>query len=218
MPLKRKEQKLHNAVTEKLKRQFEAEDRAKARIPYDPPIEPEYPEMDLALAIAQPGTLLEKAFAPSSYKGLIKGIGTGNLGELYSYVTPVKTHNVVGKPAKVTIKDPDKYYIVGHQTNSSHFPSIEKEGLRTDSGLEGTALFMSEKSINDLLSGRTTRHKGSDGLVLMKFPKDMFPNGVRHLDDISMRLMELGESKAFEVPSKYMTFFKFKKGGRIKRK
>lgn len=218
MPLKRKEQKLYDSITEKLKQQFEVEDRVKARIPYDQPIEPEYPEMDLALAIVQPGTLLEKALAPSMYKDLINGIGTGNLGELYSYVTPIKMHNVVSKPAKVTIKDPDKYYTVGHQTNSANFPSIEKEGLRTGSGLNGTALFMDEKSVNDLLSGRTTRHKGSDGLVLMKFPKDMFPNGVRHLDDISMRLMELGESKAFEVPSKYMTFFKFKNGGKLKRK
>lgn len=61
-------------------------------------------------------------------------------------------------------------------------------------------------------------HKGSDGLVIMKFPKSKFP-GARSLDDISERLMDLGESKAFEIPTEYITMVKktqLKQGGIIK--
>ena len=43
-------------------------------------------------------------------------------------------------------------------------------------------------------------------MVVMKFPKSKFPS--RDLDDISMRLMESGESKNFEVPTQYLTFLK----------
>ena len=40
----------------------------------------------------------------------------------------------------------------------------------------------------------------------MKFPKVKFPSS--DLDDISIRLMDLGESKNFEVPPEYLSFIK----------
>ena len=74
--------------------------------------------------------------------------------------------------------------------------------------------------MDDFANGRLKQkhlsHEGADGLVVMKFPKDKFPSG--DLDDISIRLMDLGESNSFEVPSEYLQFFKrdqLKKGGKL---
>jgi len=92
--------------------------------------------------------------------------------------------------------------------------------LQTGSGLNGTALHLTEEYMDDFANGRLKQkhlsHEGADGLVVMKFPKDKFPSG--DLDDISIRLMDLGESNSFEVPPEYLQFFKrdqFKKGGKL---
>ena len=99
---------------------------------------------------------------------------------------------------------------MGHQTGSTNFPKIYKNGLQTGSGLNGTALRLDVGYMDDFANGRLMKkgmsHEGADGMVVMKFPKDKFPSG--DLDDISIRLMELGESKSFEVPSQYLQFFK----------
>ena len=104
---------------------------------------------------------------------------------------------------------PNKYWYVGHQTGSANFPSIQQFGLRTNSGLNGTATWVDQAFVDNFLNGQLKElglsHEGADGLVLMAFPKDKFP-GVRTLDDISFKLMELGESKNFEVPTQYLTF------------
>ena len=114
------------------------------------------------------------------------------------------------KKVNVKLEDPTKYWYVAHQTGSSNFSKIAQDGLQTGSGLNGTALYLTEEYMDDFANGRLMQkhmsHEGADGLVVMKFPKSKFPSG--KLDDISERLMDLGESKSFEVPSKYLQFFK----------
>ena len=43
----------------------------------DLPLVTEHPDLDLALAIAQPGSLLTKALAPSAYRGIVNGVANG---------------------------------------------------------------------------------------------------------------------------------------------
>ena len=124
------------------------------------------------------------------------------------------------KKVNVKLEDPTKYWYVAHQTGSSNFSKIAQDGLQTGSGLNGTALHLTEEYMDDFANGRLKQkhlsHEGADGLVVMKFPKDKFPSG--DLDDISIRLMDLGESNSFEVPPEYLQFFKrdqFKKGGKL---
>lgn len=111
---------------------------------------------------------------------------------------------------KITLSDPEKYWYVGHQTGSGNFDNIAKYGLQTTNGLSGTAISLSQDFTNTFAKGLTKKlhlsHEGSDGLVIMKFPKVKFPSS--DLDDISIRLMDLGESKNFEVPPEYLSFIK----------
>jgi len=111
---------------------------------------------------------------------------------------------------KITLSDPEKYWYVGHQTGSGNLDNISKYGLQTTNGLSGTAIPLSQDFTNTFAKGLTKKfhlsHEGSDGLVIMKFPKVKFPSS--DLDDISIRLMDLGESKNFEVPPEYLSFIK----------
>lgn len=43
----------------------------------DSPLVSEHPDLDLALAIAQPGSLLVKALAPFAYRGIVNGVANG---------------------------------------------------------------------------------------------------------------------------------------------
>jgi hypothetical protein len=82
-------------------------------------------------------------------------------------------------------------YVV-HQTLSSNINSIMQNGLWTTAGLNGTSLFASKKSIIDALNAMEEGrgHRGSDALVIMKFPNEEFKrNGRANLDDISEQLM-----------------------------
>ena len=98
-------------------------------------------------------------------------------------------------------------YVV-HQTLSSNIDSIMQNGLRTIAGLNGTSLFANKERIIEILNmmegGRG--HRGSDALVIMKFPNEKFKrNGRANLDDISGQLIDLWESKNFEVPPQYIS-------------
>ena len=98
-------------------------------------------------------------------------------------------------------------YVV-HQTLSSHIDSIMQNGLRTIAGLNATSLFASKESIIDALNmmEKGRGHKGSDALVIMKFPKETFKRKEKiTLDDISEQLMDSWESKNFEVPPQYIS-------------
>ena len=98
-------------------------------------------------------------------------------------------------------------YVV-HQTLSSNINSIMQNGLWTTAGLNGTSLFASKKSIIDALNAMEEGrgHRGSDALVIMKFPNEEFKrNGRANLDDISEQLMVSWESKNFEVPPQYIS-------------
>ena len=98
-------------------------------------------------------------------------------------------------------------YVV-HQTLSSNIDSIMQNGLRTIAGLNGTSLFANKERIIEILNmmeeGRG--HRGSDALVIMKFPKETFKRKEKiTLDDISEQLIDLWESKNFEVPPQYIS-------------
>ena len=98
-------------------------------------------------------------------------------------------------------------YVV-HQTLSSNIDSIMQNGLRTMAGLDGTSLFANKERIIEILNmmeeGRG--HRGSDALVIMKFPKETFKRKEKiTLDDISEQLIDLWESKNFEVPPQYIS-------------
>ena len=98
-------------------------------------------------------------------------------------------------------------YVV-HQTLSSNIDSIMQNGLRTIAGLDGTSLFANKERIIEILNmmeeGRG--HRGSDALVIMKFPKETFKRKEKiTLDDISEQLIDLWESKNFEVPPQYIS-------------
>lgn len=142
-----------------------------------------------------------------------KGVGAIGLlaGPPSTFASAFKVTDL-NRIKKVNIKlgNVDDYWYVGHQTGSANFPKIYKNGLSTNNGLNGTALHLTEGYVDDFANGRLMQkhmsHEGADGLVVMKFPKSKFPSG--DLDDISIRLMELGESKSFEVPSQYLQFFK----------
>ena len=98
-------------------------------------------------------------------------------------------------------------YVV-HQTLSSNIDSIMQNGLRTIAGLDGTSLFASKESIIDVLNAmeKGRGHRGSDALVIMKFPKETFKIKEKiTLDDISEQLIDLWESKNFEVPPQYIS-------------
>lgn len=142
-----------------------------------------------------------------------KGIGAIGLlaGPPSTSASAFKVTDLNGiKKVNIKLGNVDDYWYVGHQTGSANFPKIYKDGLNTNNGLNGTALHLTEGYMDDFANGRLMQkhmsHEGADGLVVMKFPKSKFPSG--KLDDISERLMDLGESKSFEVPSKYLQFFK----------
>lgn len=54
-----------------------AEGRASGMGNTDLPLVSEHPDLDVALAIAQPGSILAKAMAPSVYKGMVNGLANG---------------------------------------------------------------------------------------------------------------------------------------------
>lgn len=223
----RKTQRLFNNVTKSLLTQNNGLKRdSETGVLYEEPLKDEHPGLDLALMYAQPGNIVAKVFAPSMAKGLVEGIRNGDteqamLSMLFPEGNVAKSLidlDKLGKTAKFTLSDPEKYWYVAHQTGSANFPKIMKSGLQTTNGLNGTALHLTEDYANmfgkGLLKKNHLSHEGADGMVIMKFPKSKFPSG--DLDDISMRLMELGESKNFEVPTQYLTFVKksqLKQGG-----
>lgn len=57
--------------------QARAEGRASGMGNTDLPLVSEHPELDAALMITQPGTILEKALAPSAYRGIVNSLANG---------------------------------------------------------------------------------------------------------------------------------------------
>lgn len=99
-------------------------------------------------------------------------------------------------------------YVVIHQTMSRVFDSILRDGLHTAGGLIGTSVFGNRENIEDTLKAEREGHghKGSNGLVIMQFPKSWF-NGRRiDLDDISMELSDrFGPDAFLTVPPQFIT-------------
>ena len=99
-------------------------------------------------------------------------------------------------------------YVVIHQTMSRVFDSILRDGLHTAGGLLGTSLFGNRENIEDTLKAEREGHghKGSDGLIIMQFPKSWF-NGRRiDLDDISIELSDrFGPDAILTVPPQFIT-------------
>ena len=98
-------------------------------------------------------------------------------------------------------------YVVIHQTMSRVFDSILRDGLHTAGGLIGTSVFGNRENIEDILKAEREGHghKGSNGLVIMQFPKSWF-NGRRiDLDDISMELSDrFGPDAFLTVPPQFI--------------
>lgn len=67
----------------------------------DFPLVTEHPDLDLALAIAQPGSVLTKAMAPSVYKGMINGISNGE--PAYMFFSPMA--KITGAKSALTAAD-----------------------------------------------------------------------------------------------------------------
>lgn len=73
-----KDAKMFDAVTEELANQTQYPNVSPiTRLPSEQPLKDVHPELDLVLAYAQPGTLLEKAFAPSAIKGMVSRVANG---------------------------------------------------------------------------------------------------------------------------------------------
>ena len=189
-------------------------------------IRTEQPLVPLEQSIAEylPGTgdVAEVGYIANDVKN--GNLGSATLGAGLMFLPGAAARKVIDlngiKKVNVKLEDPTKYWYVAHQTGSSNFSKIAQDGLQTGSGLNGTALYLTEEYMDDFANGRLKQkhlsHEGADGLVVMKFPKDKFPSG--DLDDISIRLMDLGESNSFEVPPEYLQFFKrdqLKNGGKL---
>lgn len=115
------------------------------------------------------------------------------------------TKVILDKDFSVDDLDFENNIYVVHQTGFKNIEDILKNGLHTGPGLTGTALFANRSTILQIIDmqreGRG--HEGSDSIVLMEFPKSEFGKEKLQLDDISMKLEEMGYSIEV-VPPKYI--------------
>lgn len=87
----RQRKRMLSDVTNKIQNQGGLKVNPETGVRYEEPLEEKHPAMDVALAVSQPGTIVEKALAPIVYKGMAKSISEGNLSEaLMSGIAPVK--------------------------------------------------------------------------------------------------------------------------------
>lgn len=106
--------------------------------------------------------------------------------------------------------DFDNNYVVVHQTMVDIFDAIESEGLYVRNGLNGTANIVNKEGLQRIIEDQKTGHghRLTTGIVVMQFPKQLFPNRLYDLDDISIRLEELyGPSALTMVPTNFITHF-----------
>lgn len=105
--------------------------------------------------------------------------------------------------------DFENNYYVAHQTLSGNLSSIGENGLNNTAGLNGTALFANRDSIVQAIENMKAGkgHRGSTGLVLFKFPKNMFSGKIRNLDDISTELADIIGPDALNVtPAQFVEY------------
>lgn len=72
-------------VTDKIQNQGGLKVNPETGVRYEEPLEEKHPAMDVALAVAQPGTIVEKALAPMVYKSILNSATNGDLSEALIY-------------------------------------------------------------------------------------------------------------------------------------
>lgn len=104
------------------------------------------------------------------------------------------TKIVLDKDFNVDDLDFENNIYVIHQTGFANAQAILENGLRTGSGLNGTAAFANRGIILQIIDSQREGHghEGSDSIVLMEFSKEEFGKGKLQLDDISEKLYEKG--------------------------
>ena len=88
MPKKDKTQKFFDSVTLDIIKEGNKKYRnidPTTGVRYEQPLTIEHPELDVALSVAQPGTLLEKAMAPGVYKSIVNGLANGEGSQALFY-------------------------------------------------------------------------------------------------------------------------------------
>ena len=137
--------------------------------------------LNKVLNVAQPA----KVENPSKIEDKT-GDDTGNSSD------PTKI--VLDKDFSVDDLDFENNIYVVHQTGFANANSILESGLKTGSGLNGTAAFANKDIILSIIDSQKNGHghEGSDAIVLMEFPKEEFGKEKLQLDDISDKLDEKG--------------------------
>ena len=148
------------------------------------------------------------------WKGVQEARKNGASSAESAEVAPIEENRGVDERVKgvenfdINNLDFENNYVVVHQTGSENFGSILTGGLHTGSGLNGTAVFANRQTIEGIINTQREGHghEGSDGLIIMQFPKSWF-NGRRiELDDISIELSDRFGVEAFQtVPSEFVT-------------
>lgn len=101
---------------------------------------------------------------------------------------------ILDKDFSVEDLDFDNNYYVIYQTGFTNAQAILENGLKTETGLTGSALFANRDIILQVINlqkeGRG--YEGSDSIILMEFSKKEFEKEKIQLDDISEKLYEKG--------------------------
>lgn len=71
------EEDQRNNLTNAILHNAELRERLQSNYPREEPLVQEHPLMNAVLMISQPGTVLEKAIAPSVYRGMVRGLANG---------------------------------------------------------------------------------------------------------------------------------------------
>ena len=77
--------RMFSDVTDKIQNQGGLKVNPETGVRYEEPLEEKHPAMDVALAVAQPGTIVEKALAPMVYKSILNSATNGDLSEALIY-------------------------------------------------------------------------------------------------------------------------------------
>ena len=105
-------QKIFDNVTSKILQNDSAKNRnisSTTGIRYEQPLKDIHPELDLALAYAQPGNMVAKAFAPSMAKGFVEGLKEGDLQQaIISGLVPESKVTSIVKSVKKPISEAER--------------------------------------------------------------------------------------------------------------
>lgn len=132
--------------------------------------------------------------------------GIEAFGQQQGTENPVNAQIVESKDFDLDSLDFENNYIVIHQTDETAANVILSEGLKTIGGLNGTSLFADKDSLLSVIEKQRQGHghRNTNHIVVMSFPKKDFYKAKIQLDDISTKLIEMGETNDFTVPRKFI--------------